>query len=233
MICAAGDLEHDKVVELFAKGMSRLKTGSTPVPGPVPKNRGSSHLMSKDLEQVHICFGTDGPSAVDDTRHAGYILNSILGNGMSSRLFQEVREKRGLAYAVYSFLSSYSDTGMFGVYAGCDPKRLEELLTTVGKETLRLAESITEEDVRTAKSQIRGNIILAMESTEARMNRLAKGEYFFNRYITLDEIISALEAVTVEQVRDIAEQMINSNGLTIVALGPVDESTDLVGPFKS
>ncbi|MFH1115543.1 MAG: pitrilysin family protein [Pseudomonadota bacterium] len=232
VICAAGDLEHDKIVELFEKGMSRLKTGSTPSPDAVPKSRGSAQVISKDLEQVHICFGTDGPSAVDDTRHAGYILNSILGNGMSSRLFQEVREKRGLAYAVYSFLSSFSDTGMFGVYAGCDPKRIEELLATVGKETLGLADSITEEDLRTAKNQIRGNIILAMESTEARMNRLAKGEYFFNRYITLDEIISALEAVTVEQVRGIAEHMVNANGLTLVALGPVEESVDLMGPFK-
>lgn len=232
VICAAGDLEHDKIVELFAKGMSRLKTGCTPSPDPVSKNRGSAHVVPKDLEQVHICFGTGGPSAVDDTRHAGYILNSIFGNGMSSRLFQEVREKRGLAYAVYSFLSSFSDTGMFGVYAGCDPKRMEELLATVGKETLGLAQSITEEDLRTAKSQIRGNIILAMESTEARMNRLAKGEYFFNRHITLDEIISALEAVTVEEVRAIAEHLVNSNGLTLVALGPVEESADLMGPFK-
>jgi predicted Zn-dependent peptidase len=233
IICAAGNLEHDRVVELFAKGLSGLKSGYTPVPGQAPKSRGSSHIVTKDLEQVHICIGMDGPSAVDDTRHAGYILNTILGNGMSSRLFQEVREKRGLAYAVYSFLSSFSDTGMFGVYAGCDPKRLDELLATVGKETLGLAAGLTEEDIQTAKNQIKGNIILAMESTEARMNRLAKGEYFFNRYITLDEIIGALDAVTAEQIQDTAEQMINSNGLTTVALGPVDESTDLLGRLKS
>jgi len=233
VICAAGNLDHDRMVELFAKGMSGLNSGSTPVPSQVPKSRGSAHVVAKDLEQVHICIGMDAPSAVDDARHAGYILNTILGNGMSSRLFQEVREKRGLAYSVYSFFSSVSDTGMFGVYAGCDPTRLDELLATVGKETLGLAAGLTEKDIQTAKNQIKGNIIMAMESTEARMNRLAKGEYFFNRHITLDEVISTLEAVTAEQIRDTAEQMINSNGLTIVALGPVDESTDLLQRLKS
>ncbi|MDQ7782376.1 MAG: pitrilysin family protein [Desulfomonilaceae bacterium] len=231
VICAAGDLDHDRVVELFAEKMKGLKNGSAPVPGPVPKSRGSSLVVAKDLEQVHICVGADGPSAVDDARHAGYILNTILGNGMSSRLFQEVREKRGLAYSVYSFLSSFSNTGMFGIYAGCDPNRVDELLATVGKETLGLAAGLTDKDIQTAKKQIKGNIILAMESTETRMNRLAKGEFFFNRYITLDEMIAALEAVTADQLHELAENTISSQGLTMVALGPVDESIDLLRPF--
>ncbi len=152
---------------------------------------------------------------------------------MSSRLFQEVREKRGLAYAVYSFLSSFSDTGIFGIYAGCDPERLEELLNIMGKETLELSRSITAEDVATAKSQIKGNIILAMESTDSRMNRLAKGEYYFGRHVGVEEIINCLEAVTLNELRDTADWMINERRFTIVAVGPVDKDTDLFGHFNA
>lgn len=232
VICAAGNLDHDRVVGLFEKQMGSLKSGGTPSHEPALKSEGTAVVVPKDLEQVHICIGTEGPSAVDETRHAGYIVNTILGSGMSSKLFQEIREKRGLAYAVYSFLSSFSDTGMFGVYAGCDPSRLEELLGTMGKATLELASSVTDTDIRTAKNQIRGNVILAMESAEARMNRLAKGEYFFGRYISLDEIIGSLEAVTPQQLREFAEQMINGGPFSIVALGPVDEQKDLSALFN-
>jgi len=169
------------------------------------------------------------PSAVDEKRHAAYILNSILGGGMSSRLFQEVREKRGLAYSVYSFLSAFSNTGIFGIYAGCDPDRLEELLSVVGKESLGLSGSVTEDEIDTAKSQIRGNLILALESSEARMNRLAKGEYYFGRYMSLDEIIGSLEKVTTAELKDSAEEIIDRSGFAAVALGPIEEDVDLFG----
>jgi predicted Zn-dependent peptidase len=184
-------------------------------------------VVERDLEQVHVCFAAVGPSAVDDRRHAAYILNTILGGGMSSRLFQEVREKRGLAYTVYSFMSSFSDTGMFGLYAGCDPERLEELMSVIGRETLGIAASLTEDDVRTAKQQIKGNIILAMESSESRMNRLAKGEYYFGRYISTEEIVTAIEGVTLADVVETAEEMIDPRKFTIVALGPLVGAMDL------
>lgn len=133
---------------------------------------------------------------------------------------------------MYSFFSSLSDTGMFGLYAGCDPERLEELMTVTGKETLDLARSLTEEDITTAKSQIKGSIILAMESTDSRMNRLAKGEYYFGRYISLDEIINSIESVTRQELVSLAEEMINNGRLTIVAVGPVSQDTDLFGMFN-
>lgn len=231
LVCAAGNLEHDRFVDLVSDEVGKLSRAFSRVARSGLSDGRTAHVVAKDLEQVHVCVATAAPSAVDDKRHAAYILNAILGGGMSSKLFQEVREKRGLAYNVYSFLSTFSDTGMFGIYAGCDPSRVEELLETAGKETLGLASSITDEDIRTAKNQIRGNIILAMESTDSRMNRLAKGEYFFGRYITLDEIIGALEAVTAEELSELAEEMINSGPMTIVALGPLDESFDLGGTF--
>jgi predicted Zn-dependent peptidase len=151
---------------------------------------------------------------------------------MSSRLFQEVREKRGLAYSVYSFLHSFSDTGMLGIYAGCDPGRVEELLAVLGKETARLAGTLTEEDIQTAKQQIKGNVILAAESSEARMNRLAKGEHYFGRLISLDEIIAALEGVTEEELAVQAEKMVGASPISIVALGPVSEDGDIFGAFR-
>lgn len=231
LVCAAGNLDHDRFVDLIAHEVVKLSLSSSEAHRTVPSNGRNAHVVVKDLEQVHVCVATVAPSAVDEKRHAAYILNAILGGGMSSKLFQEVREKRGLAYNVYSFLSTFSDTGMFGIYAGCDASRVEELLEVAGKETLGLASSITEDDIRTAKNQIKGNIILAMESTDSRMNRLAKGEYFFGRYISLDEIINALEAVTAAELSEVAEEMINSGPMTIVALGPLDEKSDLGGMF--
>ncbi len=232
LICAAGNLEHEAFVGLVEQHMGKFPRAKADVSKVQPKTDASAHVEERDLEQVHVCIGMEGPSAVDPRRHAGYILNAILGGGMSSRLFQEVREKRGLAYAVYSFLSSFSDTGIFGIYAGCDPDRLEELLNIMGKETLDLSRSITAEDVATAKSQIKGNIILAMESSDSRMNRLAKGEYYFGRRVGVDEIIDNLEAVTIDDLRETADWMINEGRYAIVAVGPVSKDSDLFGYFK-
>jgi predicted Zn-dependent peptidase len=188
-------------------------------------------VVNKDLEQVHICLGTQGPSAVDPGRHAGYILNAILGGGMSSRLFQEVREKSGLAYSVYSFLTSFSNAGLFGIYAGCDRDRARELVRIVSNETNHLSTTITDDDIRTAKNQIKGNIILAMESTETRMNRLAKGEFYFGRHLPLTEIMEALDNVTPDDLSRTAGKMINSGHFTSIALGPLDEDENLFRAF--
>jgi predicted Zn-dependent peptidase len=229
LVCAAGKLNHQQIVDLFSEQMGGLSTGKI---NPIPGNAqclASAHIEPRELEQVHVCIGMQCPSAVDEKRHAAYILNSILGGGMSSRLFQEVREKRGLAYSVYSFLSAFSNTGIFGIYAGCEPDRLEELLSVVGKESLGLSESLTEEEIQTAKSQIRGNLILALESSEARMNRLAKGEYYFGRYMSLEEIIESLEKVTTAEAKKAALEIIDPGRLAAVTLGPIDENADLFG----
>lgn len=232
VVCAAGKLQHERFVDLFAEQVEKIPASATQAFAQSPRSQSIAHVEERDSEQVHVCVAVDGPSAVDEKRHAGYILNAILGGGMSSRLFQEIREKRGIAYSVYSFLSSFSDTGMFGIYAGCEPARLEELVSIMGKETMSLAASLTEEDVHTAKNQLKGNIILATESTESRMNRLAKGEYYFNRYVSVNEIINSIESVTARDLSEIAEQMINGGRFTIVALGPLNGETDLLNLFK-
>ncbi|MFZ5867312.1 MAG: M16 family metallopeptidase [Thermodesulfobacteriota bacterium] len=232
LVCAAGSVNHDRFVELIEKHMGSLPQGPARNSHPKPAVEPSSQVIARDLEQVHVCLGLEGPSAVDDKRHAGHILNTILGGGMSSRLFQEVREKKGLAYSIYSYLSSVSDTGIFAVYAGCDPGRVEELLTILKKETTDLAGSLTEEEIRTAKNQMRGNIVLSMESSDSRMHRLAKSEFYFGRYITVDEIIGALERVTPKKLAETARQLFGPGRCSLVALGPVDETDEIFRLFE-
>ncbi len=232
LISAAGRIEHDAFVDLVSKQMDALPSSThSPVTKPV-KVDSSAHIVSRDLEQVHVCIAMESPSAIDERRHATYVLNTILGGGMSSKLFQEVREKRGLAYNVYSFLSCFSDTGILGIYAGCDPDRIEELLSVMGKETLNFAKTVTEEELQLAKSQIKGNIILAMESTESRMNRLAKSEFYFRRHVVVDEILGAVDKVSLKDLIEISEQLLVPGKYTIVALGSVDEKLDLFGLFQ-
>jgi len=232
VICAAGKLEHDRFVELIEPRMGKLPPGLPHDPPSTPRVETSSHVIERDLEQIHICMGAEGPSAVDERRHAAYIMNTILGGGMSSRLFQEIREKSGLAYSVYSFLSSFTDTGILGIYAACDPSRVDDLMRILRNETSRLSTTITEEDLQTAKNQIKGNVVLALESSEARMNRLAKGEHYFGRYISLEEIIGSIEGVKLDQLASAAEETINSGPFSIVALGPVNEDGDLFRHFE-
>ena len=164
---------------IFFNEMSKLSGDFSRGKPNASKHQPSVYVENRDIEQVHVCIGAVGPSVTDRRRHAAYILNTLLGGGWSSRLFQEVREQRGLAYSVYSFVSSFIDTGLFGIYAGCEPSRLQELLDVASAETVNLHLSLTDDEIRTAKSHIKGNFILAMESTDARMNRLAKCEYYF------------------------------------------------------
>jgi len=233
VVAAVGNLDHDGFVELIASQMGALRGAPSLYTASPVATEPSIHAEVKDLEQTHICIGGLGPSAINNRRHAGCILNAILGGGMSSRLFQEIREKRGLAYSVYTYLSCFSDTGLFGIYAACEPGRLEELLSVTAYETMRLPSTITEDEVRTAKNQLRGCIVLSMESGETRMNRLAKGEFYFGRYISLNEILEPVEAVTRDGLIDEAREMIDENPFAVVALGPIEDDLDLSAYFKT
>lgn len=233
LVCAAGEVEHERLVDLVSQRMNDYPGEAGEYAPLAPRSRASSNIIHRDLEQVHLCIGMDGPSALDKDRHAGYILNTVLGGGMSSRLFQEIREKRGLAYAVYSFINSYSDAGLFGIYLGFEPQRLDEAVKVLGDETRKLAENITEEELSTAKNQMKGHILLAMESSDALMNRLAKGEHYFGRYIALDEIIKDLEKVTLDDVKRLARDIVTNDRFTCVAVGPLDDQRDPLESFSS
>lgn len=231
IVVAAGNLDHETLLGLISQSMENLPTTSASQDGNGARGVASCHIESRDLEQVHLCIGTNAPSAVDQDRYAAYVLNTILGGGMSSRLFQEIREKRGLAYSVYSFLSSVSDSGMLGIYLGCDPERFEEVVECTGHVAREISRSLTSQEIEMAKSQIKGNILLALESSDAQMNRLAKEEYYFGRRVPLDEITSSLADTTSREVIEVAERILDQDTFAFVALGPVEQGVDIRGLF--
>jgi len=234
VVAAAGNLGHQAFVDLVAPTFEGLVPAEPALPRTVPSSRAMVEAYNRELEQVHICLGGEACSLKDERRFAYNMLNVVLGGGMSSRLFQEVREKRGLAYAVYSFVSSYEDAGMFGVYAGVGPDRVEETLEVVREELARLArEPVSEEELFGAREYLKGSLYLGMENTDSRMTRLAKNELLFHRQIPFEEMERRLDEVTAEDMRKLmADLLERPDGLAAVLLGPVD-SGKAPGSFRS
>ncbi|MBN2469045.1 MAG: insulinase family protein [Deltaproteobacteria bacterium] len=224
IVSVAGKLEHERIVEKIKETIGRVQSAmddrvlATPDPHP------NIHVLHKKLEQVHLCLGTKGISQTHPFRYAAYVLNVILGGSMSSRLFQEVREKHGLAYSVFSYLSSYSDTGILGIYAGTTSDNVKKVLDIIMNELRHLREkSIQEADLEKAKEQIRGNILLSSESTDNRMGRLARGELYFGKFIPLKEILNGIEMVTTADVQQLAQDLFQQEYFSLAALGKVRE----------
>jgi len=222
VLTAAGNLKHDRFVDLVRRFFGSLRGSSVCERIEVPVARPGKDVLWKELEQVHLLIGSPAPSAVSPERHAAFLLNSVLGGSMSSRLFQDIREKRGLAYEVYSYLTPYMDAGLFGIYLGTGKDRVREVLGLV-RECLErsCSERLTEEELRSAKELIKGNFLLGMESTDNRMTALARNELCFGRQVTPEEIIEQIEAVGSEQIRMLAGKMFRPEALTVAALGPV------------
>lgn len=235
IISAAGNIEHEAVVDYFRPLFGAMESGNE-VHSPNPP--GSSSGVSchyKDLEQVHICLGGKGPHFLSEFRFAGTVLNTILGGNMSSRLFQEVREKRGLAYSVYSFLSTYMDTGLLGVYAGTDPGSINRVLEVVHAEIGKILKGeISRSDLSEVKDHLIGGLLLSAECTDSRMMRLAKNEFIFGRYLSDDELVASLEKVTVDEVVAVANETFMNNPISLVTLGPIREKDLDLGllPFR-
>lgn len=222
VLTAAGNLKHNRFVDLVRRSFGSLHGSSVCERIEVPVARPGKDVLWKELEQVHLLIGSPAPSAVSPERHAAFLLNSVLGGSMSSRLFQEIREKRGLAYEVYSYLTPYMDAGLFGIYLGTGRDRVREVLGLVWECLERsCSELLTEEELRSAKELIKGNFLLGMESTDNRMTALARNELCFGRQVTPEEIIEQIEAVGSEQIRMLAGKMFRPETLTIAALGPV------------
>jgi predicted Zn-dependent peptidase len=181
-------------------------------------------VKNRQLEQVHLVLGTQGFSATHPKRYVFSVLNTIFGGGMSSRLFQEIREDRGLAYSVYSFLSSFKDSGMLGVYVGTGENTLSAVLKIILREMKKLTEgSLKPKELRSAKEQLKGNLLLSLESTDSRMGRLAKSQIYFDRFIPTEEIIAGIEQVTVDEVVFLTRQLFQPGSLSLTVLGPVTE----------
>lgn len=231
VVTVAGNVEHDVVVQLVTDALDRYGWSRDEIGSPRPRRAveplsarsGGSAVLRRPLEQVNLMIGMPGLIATDDRRPVLSILNSVLGSGMSSRLFQEVREKRGLAYSVYSFGMSYADSGMFGMYAGCSPKNTAEVAKILVDQLESLAvDGITEEERARAVGMIGGASALALEDSDARMSRLGRSELSLGRFTDLETSLARLSAVTHEQVKQLAGELLSGSRST-AAVGMVED----------
>ncbi|MBI5025353.1 MAG: insulinase family protein [Nitrospirae bacterium] len=209
IVACAGNFEQDALIHSLEHNLGSLRRASEPERGPAPKFMSKVNIIPKDLSEVHICLGLEGLPQGSEERYSIYLLNTILGAGVSSRLFQEIREKRGLAYSIYSFISSYYDTGLWAVYAGTGRKRAREVINLIADELRGLSNTITSDELQRAKDQLKGNLILALESTSSRMTNIARQEIYYGRYFSPDEIMKAVDAVTLEEIKGLADRLIN------------------------
>jgi predicted Zn-dependent peptidase len=231
VVAAAGNIDHDALRDMLSSrpggGASDGRDRSPEVPPAHSRRR----FVSKETEQMHVCLGGIGIARDDERRFQLSVLDSLFGGSLSSRLFQEVREKRGLVYSVYSFSSMYEETGLSGIYFGCRPERLEAVMDTVGRELLRLVkEPVPEEELRRAKEHLKGRMILGLESTSSRMTRLGKGVITDTEILSLDALAQRVDAVTSEQLMSLAAEVYRAASLSIVGIGSDEERFNAAVP---
>ena len=223
IISAAGNIDHHRLVELVEPVFGTIQSRDGFPQRESPRACSVVNLNHRNLEQLHICLGARGLSITDPRRYTGSLLNTILGGNMSSRLFQEIRERRGLAYSVYTFISSHVDAGMFGVYMGVDPRRAQETTRLVLEELDRIKnEPVESSELTGAIEYTKGSLLLASESADNQMVRSAQNEIHFGDDIALEAIIEKVEAVTADEIRDLANELFNRNQMTLTSLGPLD-----------
>ena len=221
---AAGNLDHDRFTAAVAEKFAALAGGDAPQEQSAPEPSARITLRNKKaLEQVQICLGVPSPPITDESRYAALILNTILGGGMSSRLFQTIREERGLAYSIYSDLSPYRDTGNLCVYAGTSTNKALEVVDLVLAEFRSLKEAqVAEEELTRAKDQVKGNILLGLESSNARMANLARQEMYFHQFFSAEEVIARIEDVTADHVQAMAHRLFQPESIAVTLLGRLD-----------
>jgi len=222
IIAAAGNVDHDTVVRETCRLFSDIPVGRFTLPErPRPVVSRKLRIFEKELEQEHLCIGLPAFPQSHPDRYALLLINTILGGSMSSRLFQEIREKRGLAYSIYSYLSMHAETGALAVYAGTTAHQCDEIIHLVQSELTRLAaEPVTEKELSSAREQLKGNILLSLESSDNRMAKLAKNEFYHGCYIPLDEIDREMEKVTPLSLAEVAASLVRDESLNMVMLGP-------------
>ncbi|MCY1145199.1 pitrilysin family protein [Actinoplanes sp. Pm04-4] len=232
VVAAAGNLDHATVVRLVRKALAGTALDSEPAapaaprPGSkrVPTQKPHVVVRNRDTEQGHLVVGGVGIGRRDERRFALGVLNNVLGGGMSSRLFQEIREKRGLAYSVYSYASQYADAGLFGVYAGSAPGKVDEVLDLVRAELERVAaQGVSADEVARGKGMVKGSYVLGLEDTGSRMSRLAKSELLYGDLMGVDELLARVDAVTTGEVNEVAAQLLGQP-MSLAVVGPFDEN---------
>jgi len=221
IVSAAGNLDHAEFVELVRSHFEHMKPMSNGFHSSTPKISSRIILRNKKaLEQVQLCIGVPAHPIAHEKRHAGYVLNTLLGGGMSSRLFQNIRERQGLAYSIYSDLNPYRDTGCLAVYAGTSLASASKVVQSVVSEFRKLkTEPVSEEELSRSKAQLKGSLMLSLESSTSRMSNLARQEMYFDRYYDLDELIERIEAVTANDLTNLAKEFFKPESVAVTALG--------------
>jgi len=220
VVAGAGNIEHEQFVEMVSRHLGSVKDRPVNLSAAAPSHATRRIVLDKDLEQAHLVLGTRCPSMTSEDRYSVHVLNVILGGGMSSRLFQTIREDRGLAYAVYSGVNAYTDAGYLSVYAATSPEQVNDVIRLSVAEFDKIkAEAVTAAELQRAKDQLKVSIMLSLESTSARMSNLARQEIFFGRQSTLDEILERINRVTTDDVQRVAGEIFGSRELAITAVG--------------
>jgi predicted Zn-dependent peptidase len=221
IVAAAGRIEHAAVRALIERAFERLPAAAAPATDMPPAITPGVVVREKDIEQSHVCLGTAAYPQAHADRHALYVLNTILGGSMSSRLFQHIREDRGLAYAVWSSLMAFSDTGAMTIYAGCATDRVEEVVDLTIAELAGLrATPVPADELQRAKDHLKGSLMLSLENTSSRMSQLAKQELTFGRQFTLDEILGSIDAVSAGDVQRVASDLFKDGAVVATVVGP-------------
>ena len=220
---AVGNLEHAHVRELVEQKFGSLVQAGEPLNEDAPQVVPKTLIRNKELEQSHLCLGVSSYPQNHDDRYSSYVLNTLLGGSMSSRLFQNVREKRGLAYAVFSGLSAYRDAGSFTVYAGCSNEAVGEVIDLVVEELRGVKQApVPDAELQRSKDHLKGSLMLSLENTASRMSHLARQEIYFDRQFGLDETLQGIERVTADDVQRVAADLFRNGSLAATVLGNVN-----------
>jgi predicted Zn-dependent peptidase len=235
VVAAAGNVDHAKVVRLVKKAFADVPVDADAEPAAprgghrAIRGGGTVRVLERPTEQAHLVLGMPGVSRSDDRRFALAVLNAALGGGMSSRLFQEIREKRGLAYSVYSYTSGFADLGMFGIYAGCLPGKVHEVLRICRAELAKVAaDGIDDEELQRAIGQLHGSLVLGLEDSGSRMSRIGKSELVYGEHLSVDDQLAIIGAVTAEQVREVARDILGQRP-TLALVGPFPDPGAFAG----
>ncbi len=226
VIAAAGNVDHDGLVDVARDRFAALAPNGAPAPQRAEYHGGQERLVS-DHEQAHIVLGFEGRAYNSDGFYAAQVLASVLGGGMSSRLFQEVREKRGLCYSVYAFHWAFADSGVFGIAAATGEEEVSELVPLVLDELLRAADTVTEEEVTRVRNQIRAGLLMSLESPSARAGQLARQQILWGRPIPMAETVERINRISAQRVREVAEQIFTNSAPTLAGIGPISRLADV------
>jgi predicted Zn-dependent peptidase len=225
IVAAAGNVDHDRFVELVAEEFGDFQGVCVPPQAERPATTPATNVQFKESEQAYVVMGTRGIDIRDDRRYALSLLDTVLGGGMSSRLFQEIREQRGLVYSVYSFQAAYRAAGLFGVYAGTSRENVQACVDVIVEQFARARNAPIERDeFRLAKEHIKGSLTLSLEASSSRMIRLGRNEFALGRHVSAEEIEQRIDAVTPDEVQQLARDLLAEENLGLCIIGPVHES---------